>query len=431
MSLDIYKNSSVIIPSMIEDVPVELKSSTLRKPVASGFSSRSFACQNSSVGPGGQAFFQIPVGHYAIKPDTAYLRFNISVDGAAADTWQFQGQSQSASALINQLMVQVNGQTVDLRQNYDAVMDLLTIHTANSNYVNSELAILQGSSTNGTVANAFQTSTAAAGAKNYDFVVPLKSTVFSSQNAWPHYLLKDNMMVILNTNALNRAIWGSANTISNYTLTSMYICFDTIDLDQAFVEGVKASMRAGQMYSINDIQYISTLVGGNTSTTNIYNMGVNASSVSSVLWTYIQNLNGGTNQSNYYNSGVNSSSDFRVLLDGRLVASEPINSLPVQYKHTLDALGTYMSVDSNFAKYDSANSALATRTNYATKGFLGGLSTRRFNPHACSMGGLSANNVQIQLIVSTAPQATDNLMYVITYDVLLVIDADGNVTRMS
>ena len=82
------------LSASVDDVPLMLGSSTLRKPISSSQRLVAISSQNGSQGPSGLHMFQIPTGAGSgfIKPNSMYLRCKVTPVYAGAQVlWSFNG----------------------------------------------------------------------------------------------------------------------------------------------------------------------------------------------------------------------------------------------------------------------------------------------------------------------------------------------------
>lgn len=413
-------------PATQENVPGILTTSGLNKPIPSGVKTRIVGAQNGSQNSSGFNYFSVPQGNYAIKPYSAYLRCDVNITGAGTETWGFQGRVHSGASLINQLVINAGGTQADLRQNYHEFFEQLMLHNASKDFVEGDGAVLMDAQFAGS-------STLHTYGETVSVCIPLISeVVFCNPKAFPMYLMSQPLQIQINYNALAQAILASAGTVTNFTVANAQIVFDAIELEQSYVDAVKMSMMdpaSPKLYQLNATQYLSSRPSVNAVNTLNLNIGTNLSSVLGVLWTITSDMtavNG--QQKNYKNSGVASGSDFRVLLDGSPVSAEQINSVAVQYANMNKVFGNLLDNTLTFA-YNDTTSAVTTKSNYTTAGFLGGLSATKYDPSEMAMSGSKCDNLNIQATWNTTTGSTDVFVYWVLYSVTILIDAQGNITR--
>jgi hypothetical protein len=413
-------------PAAQENIPGILTTSGLNKPIPSGVKTRIVGAQNGSQNASGFHYFAIPQGNYAIKPYSAYLRADVTITGAGTETWGFQGRVHSAASLINQMVINASSTQADIRQNYHEYFETLALHAATKDYVEGDLAVMCD-------AQFGSSSTLHAYGETVSVCIPLLSeVVFCNNKAFPMYLMNQPLQVQINYNALAQAILASAGTVTNFTVANAQICFESVDLEQSFVDSVKMSMMdpaAPKLYQLNATQYLSSRPSVNAVSNINLNVGTNLSSVLGVLWSITSDLtavNG--QQKNYKNSGVAAGSDFRVLLDGSPVSAEQINTVASQYANMNRVLGSLQDTKMSFS-YNDTSSAVTTKSNFTTAGFLGGVSATKYDPSEMAMSGSKCDNLNIQAIWNTTTGSADVFLYFVLYSVTILIDAQGNITR--
>ena len=393
------------LSASVDDVPLMLGSSTLRKPISSSQRLVAISSQNGSQGPSGLHMFQIPTGAGSgfIKPNSMYLRCKVTPTYAGAQVlWSFNGATESASALINRLTVMIGNQNVEQKNNYWFEHDYLLCHSSSTPYYSYDSALYENTATN-----------VAANAPNngaIDVVIPILSSLFNGCKAVPCFLLNSPISLQFDYNTLGYSMLFAGATITSYTISNAQLCYEVIQVDDSYCQAVRAMMAEGHLFQLN-LTSTMNLQTANTGTTN-YNIGANLSSLKAVLYTNISNAVSNTNQSLF---GENAQTNFRLYLDGRQINNFNLDNPAVIYAEMNRALHNM---------FDTNVTTIATPVNYLTSYFVGGVNTNRFN-ELMAMTGTPAQN--INFILENTAGAT-NIYVSLIYDQLLVIDVTGQVS---
>lgn len=418
---DTYRSTTMISASET-DVPVELQSNTLRRPVPSSVTTTTVNSNTGSQSAGGFSLIQIGSGGNTgvIKPSTAYLKFSVVCVGG---TWCWQLATRSASAMIRQLTLSIGSNVIEQINNYDVYHDtVLLSHATSRNYVESDSAIMSGSS----LVNLSYT----AGTK-FTFIVPLALGCFNSTRAFPLYLLNSAPLQLqIDWNGTKNAFKSSA-ALTETTISDVSFTYDAVTLDESFKQAVKMRMADPQNPALYQLEFDTVLANrtSNSPAVNL-NLGTNMSSLKAVLYSNIteNTIAAGSDLRTAKNDGENY--DFSVFLDGRLINNNRISTSETSFVEMNKALGnafdpTLTSVMSALSTADAATtSALAT---YKSNFFLGGVSCVRFSSTSNAMVGSPCSVLQI---IKTAANhiADTSFFYMIVHSNILAIDAMGNST---
>ena len=393
------------LSASVDDVPLMLGSSTLRKPISSSQRLVAISSQNGSQGPSGLHMFQIPTGAGSgfIKPNSMYLRCKVTPTfGAGQIAWSFNGCTGSASALINRLTVMIGNQNVEQKNNYWFEHDLLLAHASNSNYMAYDSQIYEHSGT--------QIANNAANVGAIDVVIPILSSLFNGNKAVPCFLLNSPISLQFDYNTLGNSMLFAGAGVTTYTVSNAQLCYEVIQVDDSYCQAVRAMMAEGHLFQLN-LTSTMNLQTANTGTTN-YNIGANLSSLKAVLYTNITNAIGSAAQALFLG---NTQTNFRLYLDGRQINNFNLDTEPVIYAEMNRALHNM---------FDTTVTSVSDLTTYLSNYFLGGVNTNRFN-ELMAMTGTPAQN--INFILENAGGAT-NIYVCLIYDQLLVIDVTGQVS---
>jgi hypothetical protein len=412
----------------MDDVPLSLGSSQLRKPIPSSIKTVSIVSNNGNQSASGFNTFQIPTGAGTgyLRPNSVYLRCSIAVSGSGttAETWYFNNPTHSASAVIRQLTVSIGNQNIDQITNYAEWHDAVLLHTTSKNYFQGDSAVLEKTTAS---AVAYPRTTPV------DVVIPLLSGLFNGNKAVPLFLLASPIQVQVDFQNLNNAIIGSADTVNGFTITNAQLVFDHILVDEGYKQSVKAMMMDAsnpRLFQLNLNQCLNNKVSKGETPALTYNIGASMSSVKAVLYTITADAAASNVARNFYTRDITNASDFRVLLDGQQMLNMQLNSIPVMYTEMNKCFGNQFDPNLTFAlAADNAGGATtsATETNYKTKGFLGGVNCNRFN-ELMAMTGTPAQNIQWTLQTNGSEAAGDIVYYFILYETILTIDGAGNAT---
>jgi hypothetical protein len=412
------------IAAASSDVPLQLGSSTLSKPLPSETKIVSVPTQSANAGPGGNQIFQLPTGAGTgfIKPNSMYLAFDIVATGGAGN-WNWQGPTRSASALINRLTVQIGSTNVEQINNYNILHDQLLLHTTNTSYYSVDSNILEGT------ASAAYTGPATGVSASY--TVPLISSLFSNEKAVPTFLFQGPITVLLDYNSLLNTIQDGLNafTATNYTISNARIVYETIAVDESYKQGVKAMLAEGRLFQMNLVSYMNLQVALQDNVN--YTIGANLSSIKGLL--YSASAGSGANVQvgvaagsyasgrplyNVVNNAQNVQNNFRLYLDGRLVN---------QLQNLNTRSNVFAEMNRTVSNMFDTNSTSVDSVNFLNATFVGGINTNRFNERMAMCGSPAQN---LNFIYEATGTNGGNLYVNIIYGQVLVCDALGSVSMV-
>ena len=389
--------------------------------VASGGSQRIVAVssQNGTVTSGQPLSFQLPanMGSGFLKSGSAYIRMTVSVTQANAYSWCFR-QYGSAESLFQRMTALLSGSIAEQIQNYNKLCASLKLHATNVNYIASDDQILQD--TMGTGFNTAQTLTVC---------VPINLGLFNAKCHLPLFLLSACQLQIDLDSAGQGLTSGSADPITEFSVSQAQLIFEQLVPDSVYEQGVK-QMLASRVYQIPINTWYNTKLSNAAQVTQ--NIGLNSSSVKAVLWNVV--VGNASRNSGAFTSDSQTSA--YLYLDGQLVSNSNLSDPSEQFAEMNRALNvltditrtswgpsTTAGVAGNAAAGDFTVAALS-RAVYSAGAYLGGLSCSRSDQAGFSFSGTPVNTAVLQR--SGGATAGDFYIFVALQQVVTV-DLAGNI----
>lgn len=389
--------------------------------VASGGSQRIVAVssQNGTVTSGQQLSFQLPanLGSGFGKSGSFYIRMRVTPTQANARSYAFR-QYGSAESLFLRMTALLSGSIAEQIQNYNKLCASLKLHATNANYVANDDKIAQNTM------NGLTTS------DSIDVCVPVNLGLFNAKCHLPLFLLSACQLQVDLESAAQAFTSGSADPISEYSISQAQLVFEQITPESVYEAGVK-QMLASRVYQIPINTWYNVKIS-NSGATKTQNIGLNSSSVKAVLWNVVT-ANGSRNSGAF--TGDTQASAY-LYLDGQLVSNSNLAIAPEQYLEMNRALNL-MSDITRTSWAPSVVTAVAdpavaadftlaplTRGLYSVGAYLGGLSCSRSDQAGFSFSGTPVNTAVLQL--TNAGTAGDAFLYVALQQVI-TIDLSGNV----
>lgn len=385
--------------------------------VQSGGSQRIVAVssQNGTVSAGQQLSFQLPanLGAGFLKSGSAYLRLTVDVTQAVGKSFAFR-QYGSAHSMFLRMSALLSGSLAEQIQNYNKVMNSLQLHCTNAAYIASDDRIMQN-----TMNAAFETAAVTV-------CVPVNLGVFNSKCHLPLFLLSACQLQVDLDSAAQAFTSGSANPITDYSVSQAQLIFEQLVPDSVYEQGVK-QMLASRVYQIPiNTWYNIKLTNAAAITQNI---GLNSSSVKGVFWNVV--TGNGSRQSGAFSSAAQTSA--YLYLDGQLVHNGNLSTAADQFCEMNRALNVLTDVNRTSWGPSAVNAdAVAadftltslTRALYSNGAYLGGLSCSRSDQAGFSFSGSPVNTAVLQL----ANAGTNGDLYIYcALQQVVTVDIQSNV----
>lgn len=405
-----------------QDVPVELQSSVLRRPIPSSVSTIAINSSTGEQSSGGFSTIQVPTGMAtgAIKPSSVYLRFTVSATVGGGGTWAFRLPAGSCASAVRQVTVTLGGQTVEQINQYGVYHNELLLHATNRNYLEGDAAIMEGASL---------VSVTRATGTDYHFVMPLALGVFNSSRGFPLYLLNGSpLQVQIDWETFGNACLGTGGAVSAITIKNVQLVMDMVNLDDTFKQAVKMRMADPQAPALFQLEYDTVLANRVANSSNInLNLGLNSSSIKGLLYTVVDDGAAGTAIRAFKYDGANNA---YLYLDGRQVNNINIDIPQVAYVEANKALGLAFTPELSYGASAVATAVADTTalTTYQSTYFLGGINTTRFNSQGNAMVGCPCTSAQIVRSLAGNHTASSNFYYFFIMSMIMAIDATGNIT---
>lgn len=394
-----------------------------RPRVASGGAHRilNIASQNGTVNSGQSLQFQLPAGMGAglLVSGSAYIRFTITVTQAVAPSWNFK-QTGSASSIIQRMSAILSGSQAEVIQNYNKVYNSLLQHGTNGNYISNDSKLEEN-----TYLGAFVTST---NASTLTYCIPVGLGLLNAKQHLPLFLLSSAMIQCDLAPVIDALTAGSANPISEYSVSQAVFIAEQIVPDSAFEMGMK-QMLASRVYQMCfDTWYNTKYAQAQNITANL---GLNTSSLRSVFWLSIPYT--GARRTHAPTNGGQTSC--YLTLDGALVSNSNLAQAPEQYLEMNRALGNMFDItrtsvgpadvaDNTDADANEFTIAPLSRGTYASGAYLGGLSCQRSSESGFGFVGTPVN----QAVLSwSGNDSTGEFHVFCALQQVLTVDANSTV----
>jgi hypothetical protein len=389
-----------------------------RPRVASGGAHRilSIACQNGTVASGQQVQFTLPahMGAGFLVSGSAYIRMTVNVTQAAANSWAFK-QTGAASSVVQQMSLLLSGANSETIQQYNKMYNALLQHATNGNYIANDSRLAEN-----TYPAAFETTA------SLTVCIPVGLGLLNAKQHLPLFLLSSAQVQITLAPVLEALLAGSANAISEYTVSNATLIAEQICPDSAYEMGMKG-MLASRVYQMSFDTFYNNKYAQQASIT--VPLGLNSSSVRAVLWQSVPFI--GARRVHAPTSG--GQTQCYLTLDGALVSNSQLNNVSEQYLEMNRALGNIFDITrTSVAPYDTITDVDADagdltlapirRDSYSAGAYLGGLSCQRSSESGFAFVGTAVN----QAVLSWTGSASTGDFYVfVALQQVLTIDANG------
>lgn len=381
----------------------------------------SIASQSGTVNAGQPILVALPYGMGAgfLCSGSAYVKFTISITQAVGYSWAFK-QSGSGSSIFQRVSAILSGQQAEVVHNYGALYNSLLLHATNKNYLESDAGVHDDVFSGGF--NATQTLTVS---------IPIGLGCLNAKQHLPLFLL-NGAQLQFDTNAIAQALTqGSANAITNYAISDFSVCFEQLVCEPQYEQSVKAMLAQGRIYQMPIDTWYNTRVASSTSITQ--NIGLNSSSVRSVLWGCQQTQT--IRNAGHLTDGGQTSC--YVYADGQLVHNSNLSEISQQFCEMNRCLNVMFDTSRTSSAPDvylynadatAPDMTLAplTRVRYASGAYLGGLSLQResLDNQAFSFVGTPVS----QAVFQWQGTATTGEMFIfVALQQVLTVDAVGSV----
>jgi hypothetical protein len=336
-----------------------------------------------------------------MKAGSAYLRFEITP--TAPNNVDFSGPSNSASNVLKTMSLNVGGLMVESINDYNQYYQIIQTNATNANYVERDCSITETGV--GLVAAATRT-----------FSVPVLSGLFNQENHLPLFLINSNINLQFNLASAAEAFTGAAAATA-YLIENPTLVYEKIHTDQEFENAVRGKLSEGSVYELpfySALSYRTAVAGQGTFNQNI---GVNLSSLSSVLYVHVTNPSDGTSNKYFIrNNGASkgSGSNRTIRADGETLVQSQLYSDAQTFMECQRALGSILDV---------AQTTVANGTNWSTRYHVNGQSAQRFSDADLCMSGRACNTINIVEEDCSGPATI--FIYLI-YNAVLMVSADGS-----
>jgi hypothetical protein len=430
------------VPDVV--IPSSMMSQRVPKAVPTRNQVLSLPSQSGNANASGSLNWTIPGGTNSaglLRAGSLFWRGKCTVaktaGGNADNVVIFANETASAASLINRYQLNANGVNLEQISRYDNYHAMLQTAAMNPSYVERDSSIAEYCNTGIT------TGTADSGV--FNFCIPLCSGVLSNEKSFPLFLSGLYLQLDMNSALAAFKSYGTSPTgITGYTLSENELVYELIQPDYSLLDQIRMQMQqSGKLYEIpysSALGLQTAISAGQTSFS--YNVGLNLSSVSAVLYgeinASVEAEDACANIINVRNSFIRNSVEDNTVsrkfyLDSKQLCSYNVSFDSQNLLETQRSLSALL--DPQVVGLGSRDVGANTQGSYTASGvstqrfYISGQSARRFDESDnIAMCGTPANTLVIQNTKSsaTAPIATSVYMYVIS-DAIAVISADGSV----
>jgi hypothetical protein len=404
--------------------------------------------------------FNLPVApNQVMDGSTAYLKFTLAttVASGADNTTQTWALDYQGGSIIKTLeIVGSGGAVIETISDYGLLSNILydvTLSQSEQKALSTSIGTTELDSTSDNMRRGYSMTSATlannATATYYNtFSIPLISSIFSlSEKHFPVYSLNDDVTVRITLNTQSDAIVATVAGTTTFTNTVMspQIFVDYIELDPSTIEAMK-SLYAGQDLVIHSTSYHNYATSIMTATQGTWNTilpskVMSAKSLLSVFRSYnVTGVQAGFSQSSFTNPFYGASSTFNLDVGGVKVPQGKIN---VSRAGDVSEFWSELQ-KAQHAIWDLEMNGCLPRTCYTSsattvvgnapsiRGFIVGLNLdQQLHQSEILLSGLDLSRVTTLLEANFTTQITANPCTVssfIYHDILLIIDANGNLT---
>jgi hypothetical protein len=408
---------NVIVSAQMTDIPMSIMSSQAKKPIPAD-QPRQYALNPTSganATAGSIISFQIPPQSNAfLKSGSLYLKFTLTqAISAGATGFNYGNGSQDCSSMFSRVSTFLGATQLEINQNYDYLTTLLMEHVAGSSYGLNDFVIM--TKLNGTGADVDNS----AGAVSSSQIMPLLCGWCNSDQNVPLCLLKEPIVINFDVNASARALKYAGAVANNFSLTNLQLCYETVRVDNQYVQALRDQINSGKLYSMNFITPLGLQFSGAIGSTT-YNAGLGLSSIRGIAISPI--LDSRAVSTAVKAPSKNTLSNARFYIDGNLVCNFNLDDTAQQYASLNNTFGALFSRTSCSVNLTGAGSAM-TRTTYEDPCFAVGVGTEKFNEKGLSFAGSQCSNLQVILDGLTA--VATQYMYIF-HDTLLIVASDSS-----
>lgn len=416
------------VSAQASDIPNSIMSSQEPKPIPSSTRLISVPSSSGAQSASGSIRIQIPTGgNTFMKNGSAYLKAKITVTtSGGAGTCFFGNATKSASSIIRMLTLSVGNQVVEQINDYGLhTAPALLLHGSSYGFYNLDSKVMEY--TEGTI------TTPAGLSVSLNVCIPLCLGLLQNSKSLPLAILTAPLTLQCDLFPVAQAFSSGTATPTSYTVDDVNFVYESISVDDSYVQALKAQMASGQLFQIPFTQFQGISVANSASL--YYNIGLNQSSVKAVLLSLITNANNVVANQKFLSEDDFTQMD--LLKDGMLINSFPLRTTDLasqvyaELQRTLGVLGdatiTSSSPDTTFANYYSVSSAGACAGDYTTKYFVAGYNLTRFSNEGLSMNGQPCQQLSVRL---SGAGTAGTLYFTIISDAILTIDVNGVVQKI-
>ena len=405
MSNQFQFQNPYVLPSQNQSVPDSWKSDGNARPVGSSMQTVVVTSLSASQQAGGRVNINLPVGPSSGIMCNPYLKFQLDVIAAGnATAGRFAGPARLCTALFNRYVFSINGVQVDSIMNCDLSYDTIIGHSSSSDYQKQDLALLMG-------ANVNLVASAGGVVPVQTFCVPLLGSL--SAPSFPLYLLNGSCSIDIDLNTAARAFGqgvaaGDADSnfdgATTYTISNVQLIYDRVTPSDEFINSVKAEQMSGKKFVVPYTAIQSYLVSQTPNGQSNLNVGVNLSSLNSVVATQVVSADLSSIATSKL-SGANGFNNFQVSLDGRLINSVTYNA------STQPAIAFAEAQKALQRSWDSAVSDSVSRYVYSAGSALRDTNLPTYYTNTCFFAAVSALRCNDRLAYSGSPCSVLNVQW--------------------
>lgn len=421
------------VSAQTSDIPNSLVSSSEPRPIPSSTRLVSIPSSSSAQQASGSIRIQCPTGGSVfMKNGSAYVKMKITIT-CPAGNFRFGNATHSASSIIRMATLQIGNLVVEQINDYGLhTAPALLAHGASYGYYTYDDRVME-------LTESLITSPAG-GSVAVNVCIPLGFGLFQNPKSLPLCLLQAPLQIQLDLYPVAQAFAAGTATPTAYSVDDVQLVYESIQVDDSYVQALKAQMAQGMLYQIPFTQFQGVNVSNSSAL--YYNIGLNQSSVKAVLLSLITNANNVVANTKYLSHDSYTQMD--LLVDGRLLNSFPLRTTDLasqvysELQRSLSILGD-SGVTSSAPIADTAGaivdpqgyfnftSAGVCAGTYLTQYFVAGFNLARFTNDGLSFNGQPCQQLSIRL---QGAGTAGTVYFTIVSDAILTIDSNGVVNKL-
>lgn len=262
-----------------------------------------------------------------------------------------------------------------------------------------------------------------------DVVVPIYSSLFQNEKAYPLCLMSQATNISLDLATFGKAFFVGENYYTEYVVSNAIVCYDLLQVNADYLMALKGQMAQGMLYSIPFTSVLSSQFAKQGASTTI-SWGVGCSSLKGVTYSVVVAPTVATNPKYLISDssvGLAAGNNFRMMVDGSQQSSVVLDSSASRYISQQQVFGLATDVSRSVTSggiitYGATSYAVTSQT-YDNNFFVGGQACHKVAENL-AMTGSQCN--QLSLIIETDGVAGTVIYANAWHDRILALSADGS-----